>query len=152
MKFGDGRWPRLALFGSFAVVVSAILGCGAADGSGGAEAEQAGARSAAELDELDVLKVIPENYTLLLENEHVRVIEARIPPGTTEPLHRHLSGVSIAMTDYFIEHLQPNGEWTPSMKREPGTVYWSEGSVHQVRNVGDTYSHTIRIELKNLER
>lgn len=102
-----------------------------------------------ELDDLDVLKVIPENYTLLLENEHVRVIEARIPPGTVEPPHRHLSGVSIAMTDYLIEHLQPNGEWTPSQKREPGTVYWSEGSVHQVRNVGTTQSHTIRIELKN---
>lgn len=99
-------------------------------------------------DSMYVLNVIPENYTLLLDNEHVRVIEARIPPGTTEPPHRHASGVSIAMTDYLIEHLQPNGEWTPSQKREPGTVYWSEGSLHQVRNVGTTYSHTIRVELK----
>src|SRR5690606_33309715 len=115
-------------------------------------ADAAAEAGPSELDDLDVLQVIPENYTLLLENEYVRVIEARIPPGTTEPLHRHLSGVSIAMTDYSIEHLQPTGEWTPSMKREPGTVYWSEGSVHQVRNVGETYSHTIRIELKNLNR
>jgi predicted metal-dependent enzyme (double-stranded beta helix superfamily) len=141
---------RVALLGSLAIMTSAVAGCGAEDSSARAVPDQA-TRQDAELDDLDVLKVIPENYTLLLENEHVRVIEARIPPGTTEPPHRHLSGVSIAMTDYLIEHLQPNGEWTPSQQREPGTVYWSEGSVHQVRNVGTTYSHTIRIELKNLE-
>ena len=32
----------------------------------------------------DVLKVIPENYTLLYENALVRVIEARVPPGAEE--------------------------------------------------------------------
>lgn len=114
-------------------------------------ATQPGGPQPSELDELDVLKVIPQNYKLVLENEHVRVIEARIPPGTVEPPHRHLSGISIAMADYDIEHLQPNGEWTASMKRTPGVAYWSDGSVHQVRNVGTTTSHTIRIELKNLK-
>jgi len=123
---------------------------GTAAGSAAGAAPPAAAQ-ASELDELDVLKVIPQNYKLVLENEHVRVIEARIPPGTVEPPHRHLSGVSIAMTDYDIEHLQPNGEWTPAMKRTPGVAYWSEGSVHQVRNVGKTTSHTIRIELKNVK-
>jgi hypothetical protein len=33
-------------------------------------------------------------------------------------------------------------------ERKLGTVYWSEASLHQVRNVGTTMSHTIRIELK----
>ena len=32
-------------------------------------------------DDLDVLKVIPENYKLLLDNPFVRVIEARVPPA-----------------------------------------------------------------------
>ena len=47
----------------------------------------------------DVLKVIPENYTLLYENALVRVIEARVPPGAEEKPHRHMRGVSICMTD-----------------------------------------------------
>jgi beta-alanine degradation protein BauB len=97
----------------------------------------------------DVLKVIPENYKLLLENAFVRVIEARVPPGTVEPPHRHMRGVSVCMTEYTVEsRAVPNGEWVRS-ERKLGTVYWSEGSLHQLRNVGQTQSHTIRIELKH---
>ena len=96
----------------------------------------------------DVLKVIPENYKLLFENKVVRVIEARVPPGTVEPPHRHMRGVSVCMTEYTIESKAvPDGDWVRS-ERKLGTVYWSEGSLHQLRNVGKTQSHTIRIELK----
>jgi hypothetical protein len=96
----------------------------------------------------DVLKVIPENYKLLFENAFVRVIEARVPPGTVEPPHRHMRGVSVCMTEYTIEsRAVPDGAWVRS-ERKLGTVYWSEASLHQLRNVGTTQSHTIRIELK----
>ena len=96
----------------------------------------------------DVLKVIPENYKLILDNAFVRVIEARVPPGTVEPPHRHMRGVSVCMTEYTIEsRAVPNGDWVRS-ERKLGTVYWSESSLHQLRNVGKTTSHTIRIELK----
>jgi hypothetical protein len=96
----------------------------------------------------DVLKVIPENYKLILDNAFVRVIEARVPAGTVEPPHRHMRGVSVCMTEYTIEsRAVPNGEWVRS-ERQLGTVYWSESSLHQLRNVGKTTSHTIRIELK----
>ena len=99
-------------------------------------------------DDLDVLKVIPQNYKLLLENQFIRVIEARIPAGTEEKPHRHLRGVSVSMSDYTIEHLAtPGGAWQRS-QRQLGSVYWSESSLHQTRNVGTTPSHTIRIELK----
>jgi hypothetical protein len=104
--------------------------------------------AASQTDDLDVLKVIPENYKLILDNPFVRVIEARVPPGTTEAPHRHLRGVSVCMTEYTVESRPvPNGEWTRS-ERKLGTVYWSEASLHQLRNVGKTTSHTIRIELK----
>jgi hypothetical protein len=99
-------------------------------------------------EDLDVLKVIPENYKLILDNQFVRVIEARVPPGTVEPPHRHMRGVSVCMTEYTIEsRAVPDGEWVRS-ERKLGTVYWSDASLHQLRNVGKTTSHTIRIELK----
>lgn len=98
--------------------------------------------------DLDVLKVIPENYRLVIDNPFVRVIEARIPAGTSEKPHRHLRGVSISMSNYVIEHqILPGGQWVRS-ERKLGSVYWSESSVHQTRNVGSTPSHTIRVELK----
>ena len=55
--------------------------------------------SALQNDDLDVLKVIPENYKLVIDNPFVRVLEARIPAGTEEKPHRHLRGVSVCMTD-----------------------------------------------------
>lgn len=99
-------------------------------------------------DDQDVLKVIPENYTLLFENAFVRVIEARVPPGAEEKPHRHMRGVSICMTEYTVEsRILPDGQWVRS-DRKHGTVYWSESSLHILRNVGKTTSHTIRVELK----
>jgi hypothetical protein len=99
-------------------------------------------------DDLDVLKVIPENYKLLIDNPFVRVIEARIPAGTEEKPHRHLKGVSVCLTEYTLEsRTLPNGQWVRN-ERKVGTTYWSEASLHQVRNIGKTQSHTIRIELK----
>lgn len=99
-------------------------------------------------DDQDVLKVIPENYKLLLDNPFVRVIEARVPAGTVEPPHRHMRGVSVCLTEYTVESkILPDGQWVRS-ERKLGTVYWSEASLHQLRNVGKTTSHTIRIELK----
>ena len=97
----------------------------------------------------DVLRVIPENYKLLYENAFVRVIEARVPPGEEEKPHRHMRGVSICMTEYTVEsRVLPDGQWVRS-DRKHGTVYWSESSLHVLRNVGKTTSHTIRVELKH---
>ena len=106
------------------------------------------ARPALSQQDDDVLKVIPENYKLLYENALVRVIEARVPPGTEEKPHRHMRGVSICMTEYTVEsRILPDGQWVRS-DRKHGTVYWSESSLHILRNVGKTTSHTIRVELK----
>jgi hypothetical protein len=106
-------------------------------------------RASAQTDDLDVLKVIPENYTLIVDNPFVRVLEARIPAGTEEKPHRHLKGVSVCLTEYTLEsRTLPDGAWTRN-ERKVGTTYWSDASLHQVRNVGKTQSHTIRIELKH---
>jgi hypothetical protein len=124
-----------------------IIGCG----GGAILAVVLGATAArvrSQERDLDVLKVIPQNYKIVLENSVVRVIEAHIPAGYVEPPHRHLRGVSVAMGDYVIEHRdEPGGPWLRS-QRNLGTVYWSESSVHETRNVGKTDSHTMRIELK----
>ena len=105
--------------------------------------------ASSQTDDLDVLKVIPENYKLLIDNPFVRVLEARIPPGTEEKPHRHLKGVSVCLTEYTLEsRTLPDGQWVRN-ERKVGTTYWSDASLHQVRNVGKTQSHTIRIELKH---
>ncbi len=40
-------------------------------------------------DELDALVAAPANHRLVFENDEVRVLDTRIGPGETVPLHTH---------------------------------------------------------------
>lgn len=99
-------------------------------------------------EELDSVKVSPQTQKVIFENEFVRVIDDRIPVGVAEPKHRHPHGVTVALTDYDIEQNNyQTGKVTRSHRRQ-GEVNWTEETIHDVRNVGSTDSHAIRIELK----
>ena len=96
--------------------------------------------AAAQQPDDDVLKVIPENYKLIIDNPFVRVLEARIPAGTEEKPHRHMKGVSVCLSEYTLEsRTLPNGQWVRN-ERKLGTSYWGDAGLHQVRNVGKTES------------
>ena len=41
------------------------------------------------LTNLDAVKVAPESYKVLLENDRVRVLEYRIKPGYKNAMHSH---------------------------------------------------------------
>jgi hypothetical protein len=98
-------------------------------------------------DPLDLLKTSPETAKLLFENQFVKVIDDRIPPGVTEPMHRHRHGVTVYLDAYTAEQVSQAGETTIG-ERMAGTAAWGEAVVHTVKNIGRTPSHTIRIELK----
>ena len=99
-------------------------------------------------EDLDPIKVARETHKLVFENALVRVIQAQVPPGRHEPKHRHPHGVTVYLADYEVETKTfPDGKVLRG-KRKFGTVDWSEAVVHEVRNVGNTPSDAIRIELK----
>ena len=50
--------------------------------------------------ELDPLKVAADTHKLVFENPFVRVLETRVPPGKTEPWHRHGRRVVVYLTDF----------------------------------------------------
>src|SRR6266852_4926661 len=98
-------------------------------------------------DPLDSLKASADTQRLLFENQFVRVIDDQIPVGATEPLHRHRHGVQVYINNYTNEQVTQDGQKTVS-DRKAGTAGWSEATVHTVKNIGNTPSHAIRIELK----
>ena len=98
-------------------------------------------------DPLDAVKVCKDTQKVLIENAFVRVIDDQIPPGVTEPRHRHPHGVSIYLSDYTTEQISDDGKVT-AQPRKRDTAGWNEPVIHQVRNGGTTMSHSIRIELK----
>ena len=97
---------------------------------------------------LDPLMVCPDTHKLLFENAVVRVIEAKVPPGQTEPKHSHPRGITVYLADYDVETKTIPDNRVSRAQRKFGTVSWSEAVVHEVKNTGKTNSHAIRIELK----
>ena len=96
----------------------------------------------------DPVKVMPDTHKLLFENEFVRVIESRVPPGRTEPKHSHPHCVTVHLVDVDSEvKTFPDGK-TNREHSVGGTADWSEATVHEVTNIGHTTSHNFRIELK----
>jgi quercetin dioxygenase-like cupin family protein len=97
---------------------------------------------------LDPLKVCPDTHKLLFENAVLRVIEAKVPPGSTEPKHSHPRGITVYLADYDVQMTTIPDNKVTQAQRKFGTVSWSEAVVHEVKNTGRTNSHAIRIELK----
>src|SRR5262245_41925371 len=80
------------------VAMGALLGSGLT-ASIGCSATAARANE----EELDPVKVAPTTHRLLFENQYVKVIEARIPPGVHDAKHAHNKGVLVFLDDYDMQ-------------------------------------------------
>ena len=127
-----------------------LIGLGALIGSGTTALIGCDVRAApADKEELDPVKVAPTTHRLLFENQYVKVIEARIPPGVHDAKHAHNKGVLVFLDDYDMQmKYYPKGD-SKVVHRTARTAVWSDALVHETINVGKTTSHAIRIELKD---
>lgn len=96
---------------------------------------------------LDPLLLAPENYKLLLENEHVRVFDVRIRPGERLRLHSNGPSVIYVFNDGRLQHTYEDG--TAVVKTAvSGSLIWDDAETHETMNVGDTDIHSLKVELK----
>ncbi len=107
-------------------------------------------------DALDAMVAAPDHHEVLLENERVRVLDSRIKPGDTVPLHTHrwASVLYILGTSDFIRYDNEGNAVFDSRTKESsivaGTVTWSPPlRAHSVENVGDTEIRVVSVELKD---
>jgi hypothetical protein len=103
----------------------------------------------------DALVAAPRHHKLLLENDHVRVLETWILPGDIVPLHTHrwphvqyiLSWSH--MVRYDAEGNVVFDSRTLAQTPAPFTALWSEPlAPHSVENVGTNEIHVIAVEWK----
>ena len=96
----------------------------------------------------DATKTDGDKYKVLLENEHVRVLEYRDLPGATTQQHRHPALVLYAMAPFKRKLLLPDGK---VLMREfkAGDVIYSAEETHIGENVGATPTHVIMVEMKS---
>ena len=95
----------------------------------------------------DPVKVSPQHYKVLLENDQVRVLEYRLKPREKEPMHSHPAGVVYVLSGAKLKMSYPDGR-TEERAAATGETIWRDPTTHAVENVGDTEAHAIAIDIK----
>ncbi len=94
----------------------------------------------------DPLEVAPKLYKKLFENDQVRVMDLRIPPGENVPEHSHPNHFVYAMSDATLQ-ITKDGTGQVVQPKE-GQVLWLEAQTHSTTNTGSTEFHALVVELK----
>jgi quercetin dioxygenase-like cupin family protein len=95
----------------------------------------------------DAVQVAPHVYTVLLENERVRLLEVRLKPGDSSAMHSHPAYVIYGLEGGKVKFNAPSGE-TAEIELKAGDVMWREPEEHAVDNIGSTEAHALLFELK----
>ncbi len=95
----------------------------------------------------DPLKVAGDVYTLLLENERVRVLETRFNPGQKAAMHGHPEHIVYGLSDYTIRITHPDGTSKEGAVMAGQTI-WMHAGPHASENIGKTEAYALVIELK----
>ena len=105
--------------------------------------------------ELDALIAAPKHHRLLFENDRVRVLDTRIAPGDTVPVHTHRwQAVNhvVAWSD-FVRRDAGGKVLVDTRGRPPPVnlplIVWGDPlPPHTLENVGTGELHVVSIELK----
>lgn len=95
----------------------------------------------------DPVKVAPQVYKVLLENDKVRVLEVRLKPGGNSPMHFHPAYVVYAFSDGKVKFTYQDGK-TREVQLKAGQAAWREAETHAAENVGAGELHVLNIELR----
>jgi quercetin dioxygenase-like cupin family protein len=95
----------------------------------------------------DAVVTDPDKYSVVLENERVRVLRYHDKPGDRTLQHAHPDYVLYAESSFKRRLTFPDGQ-----KREvdvrAGSVVWIKAHIHIGENIGDTNTDVIIVELK----
>lgn len=104
---------------------------------------------------LDAMAAAPDHHRVLLENDQVRVLDTRIGPGETTPVHTHCWPAVLYIQSWsdFVRSDEDGNllldSRTLESKPSTGMVLWSAPlGPHTACNVGDGALHVIAVEVK----
>jgi hypothetical protein len=106
-------------------------------------------------DALDALIAAPQNHSLLLENDAVRVLDTIIHPGHTTPLHTHKWPATLYVLSWsdFLRRDAAGSVFLDSrtvQKLPVGSALWTPPlPPHTLENIGPSDLHVISVELKS---
>lgn len=95
----------------------------------------------------DPVQVSPQLYKVRFENDRVRVLEYRLPPGQKEAMHMHPPRVVYELSDSTLRMTGADGK-TVENSGKAGEVFWGEATSHAVENLGTEDVRALAVELK----
>ncbi|WP_432824582.1 cytoplasmic protein [Dactylosporangium sp. CA-092794] len=98
------------------------------------------------LESHDPVVTDPDHYTVIFENDRVRVLEYRDRPGDRTRPHRHPDSVMYTVTAF--RRRISDGHRAVDVDLPAGAVRWVGAQEHSGHNVGETPTHSIFVELK----
>jgi len=99
----------------------------------------------------DPIEVSPEHYSVLFENERVRVLEVRYQPGDVSEFHRHPENLVVAISESVATAINDDGT-TLDYVFEAGDVTWRDAQEHRGSNSSDEEMHIVMVEFKDRGR
>jgi hypothetical protein len=97
-------------------------------------------------ERLDPVVTDPQFYSVVFENERVRVLEYRDRPGDRTSVHSHPDMVIIPLAT-FRRRLTV-GDRTVEVEKTAHDAGWVDACTHVGENIGETESHVLFVELK----
>jgi hypothetical protein len=95
----------------------------------------------------DAVKVDPKHYTVISENDQVRILKAHYGAPEKSVMHSHPNVVAVYLTDGKIVMHLPNGS-SQEVTAKTGVAQFVPAGTHLPENAGDTAEDVIVIELK----
>ena len=95
----------------------------------------------------DPAKVASDVYTLVQENDRVRIFNVTFKPGQKTVMHGHPDHVVHVVTPYTLRLTLPDGK-TQEVPLKAGQVIWMPAGQHAAENIGKTEGRALVIEMK----
>jgi quercetin dioxygenase-like cupin family protein len=95
----------------------------------------------------DAVKVDPKHYTVVSENDQVRILKVHYGPHEKSVMHSHPDTVAVFLTDAKAQFTYPDGK-KEDVPAKAGDARYSAASTHLPENTGDKEMEVIVVELK----
>jgi hypothetical protein len=96
---------------------------------------------------LDPVETNPDHYTVVFENDRVRVLSYTDGPGDRTTPHEHPDSVMHTLSS-FRRRLY-SGDAHRDVEMPAGLTGWLPAQEHAGENIGDTPTHVLFVELKD---
>ena len=95
----------------------------------------------------DAVKVEPKHYTVVSENDQVRILKVHYGPHEKSVMHSHPATVAVFLSDAKGQFSYPDGK-QESFALKAGDAQYAASTTHLPENTGDKGMEVIVVELK----